>query len=153
MRKWTGNYRVETRYLSPELPLPLGLALLVGFVGGEGVGCLVSPRGVDCESGQIAIPVDGLGVIGAFEGVAVDGFRVGGLFFVGVNVGRLLTGQGVGFLLFGLFIVGQLVGAGVRTCPVGVDIGTLVGDGLNEETGVGEEVGCSVGDSVGRPVG
>ena len=106
-------------------------------------------------SGRIGFTLDGLDVLGAFDGFAVDGFRVGGLFLVGVNVGRLLTGQGVGFLLFGLFIVGQLVGAGVQTCPVGDDIGTLVGDGdgFNEGSGVGDEVGCSVGDSVGRPVG
>ena len=97
---------------------------------------------VGCVSGQIGIPVDGLCVFGAFEGFAVDGFRVGGLFLVGMIVGFLFTGQGVGFLLFGLFIVGQIVGAGVQTCPVGVgvDVGTLVGDGdgLNEGSGVGE---------------
>ena len=51
--------------------------------------------------GQIGITLDGLGVFGAFEGFAVDGFRVGGV---------LMTGQGVGFLLLGLFIVGQIVG-------------------------------------------
>ena len=50
--------------------------------------------------GQIGIPLDGLGVFGAFEGFAVVGFRVGGIFS---------TGQGVGFWLFGLF-VGQIVG-------------------------------------------
>ena len=133
----------------------MGLALLVGFEGGEDVGCSVSTRGVDCESGQNGIPVDGLDVFGAFEGFTVLGFRVGGLFLVGVNVGRMLTRLRLGFLLFGFFIVGQLVGAGVQTCPVGDDIGTLVGDGdgFNEGSGVGDEVGCSVGDSVGRPVG
>ena len=113
----------------------LGVALF-GNGGGE------STLGdfVGCVSGQIGIPVDGLGVFGAFEGFAVDGFRVGGLFLVGMIVGFLLTGQGVGFLLFGLFIVGQIVGAGVQMYPVGVDVGTLVGDGdgLNEGSGVGE---------------
>ena len=77
--------------------------------------------------GQVGIALDGFGVFGAFEGFAVDGFRVGGDFFVGMNVGRLLTGEGVGFLLFGLFIVGQMVGADVQTCPVGTVVGA--GDG------------------------
>ena len=82
---------------------------------------------VGCVSGQIGIPANGLGVFGAFEGFAVDGFRVGGLFLVGMYVGRLLTGHGVGFLLFRLFIVGQIVGAGVQSCPVdlvGLDSGS-----------------------------
>ncbi len=59
---------------------------------------------------------------------------------VGKIVGRLLTRLRFGFLLFGLFIVGQIVGAGVQMYPVGVDVGTLVGDGdgLNEGSGVGE---------------
>ena len=132
------------------------VGIAVGWCVGEGVGFTEKGLGVNlfgnggeestlgdsvgCVSGQIGIPLDGLGVFGAFEGFAVDGFRVGGLLLVGMNVGRLLTGLSVGFLLFGLFFVGEMVGAGVETCPVGVAVGTLVGDGdgLNEGRGVGE---------------
>ena len=87
----------------------------VGWFVGEGDGFAEKGLGVnlfgngggesgDCVMTQDGIPLDGFSVFGAFEGFAVDGFRVGGLLVVGTNVGRLLTGQGVGFLLFGLCV-------------------------------------------------
>ena len=93
------------------------VGVYVGWYVGEGVGFTEKGLGVnlfgnggeestlgDSVSGQIGILVNGLGVFEAFEGFAVDGFGVGGHFSVGRDVGRLLTGQGVGFLLFGLFV-------------------------------------------------
>ena len=104
-----------------------------------GNGGAESPLG-SSVGGQVGIALDGLGVFGAFEGFAVDGFRVGGVFLVGVNVGRLLTGQCVGFLLFGLF-VGSCVHPGAKGAPVGQE----VGEAGTEGTGVGSGVGMAVG--------
>ena len=103
-------------------------------VGGTTVGADVSStlgdsvgNDVGCVSGQVGISLDGLCVFGAF----------------------------VGFLLLGLFIVGQTVGAGVQTCPVGIGVKTVVGvrDGLNVGRIVGENVGFLIGMPVGKPVG
>ena len=91
---------------------------------------------VGCVSGSIGFPFDGFGVLGAFEGFAVDGFEVGEPFLVGANVGRLLTGQGVGFLLFGLFV-------GSRVHPL------AKGAGVGQETGVAGTEGTKVGEGVG----
>ena len=77
-----------------------------------GNGGAESPLG-SSVGGQVGIALDGLGVFGAFEGFAVDGFRVGGVFSVGVNV---LTGQCVGFL----FEVGE---AGTEGTKVGNGVG------------------------------
>ena len=78
---------------------------------------------VGCVSGQIGVPLDGFGVFGAFEGFAVDGFRVGGDFFVGMDVGLLLIGEGVGSAIG--TANGWYVGAGV-----GMADGFKVGEGV-----------------------
>lgn len=95
-----------------------------------------STLGEYVTTGQAGIPVGVLGVFGAFDGFEVVGFRVGGIFLVGRNVGRLLTGLGVGFLLFSLF-----VGSGVHT---GASVGQESGEAGTKATKVGRVVGCSV---------
>ena len=71
-----------------------------GWYVGEGVGFTEKGPGVnlfgnggeesgDCVRAQNGIPLDGFGVFGAFEGFAVDGFRVGGHLLVVMNVERL----------------------------------------------------------------
>ena len=119
------------------------------FGNGGGESTVGGPVG-----GQVGIALDGLVVFGAFEGFAVDGFRVGGLFLVGVNVGRLSTVLGVGFLLFGSF-----VGSSVRPRAKGASVGRELGEAGTEGTKVGEgegigwRAGFAVGSSVGRAIG
>ena len=92
-----------------DVGISVGFAvgMAVGWCVGEGVGFTEKGLGVNlfgnggeestlgdsvgCVSGQIGIPLDGLGVFGAFEGFAVDGFRVGGLLLVGMNDGSAVS--------------------------------------------------------------
>ena len=112
--------------------------------------------------------VDGFGVFGAFEGFAVLGFRVREFFLVGTNEGPLLTGQSVGFLVFGLFVgscahplskgepVGQEIGeAGTKGTEVGESVDSAVGLRVGEGVcfAVGTAVGWYVGEGVGWKVG